>query len=126
MTSNRITRVNELLRREIGEALFRVMHESGLDLGAITVTRVRTARNLRDATVSISIRNHRDERTGMLSAIRRHRRDIQTLINRDLTIKYTPRLRFELDPSIEQGDRVLHILEELERAPDDGGGSGAS
>ncbi|MBN1556976.1 MAG: 30S ribosome-binding factor RbfA [Lentisphaerae bacterium] len=120
MTSDRITRVNALLRREIGEALFRVLHESGVDLGAITVTRVQTARNLREARVWVSIRNHEDERLHMLGLLKKHRAEIQARINRDMSIKYTPRLRFELDHSIEQGDRVLHILDEL----DQGGASG--
>jgi len=30
-------------------------------------------------------------------------------------LKYTPRLRFVRDDSVERGNRVLQILEELER-----------
>ncbi|MBL7078009.1 MAG: hypothetical protein ISS31_11130 [Kiritimatiellae bacterium] len=31
-----------------------------------------------------------------------------------MTLKYTPKLDFELDTSVEQGDHVLGILQELE------------
>jgi ribosome-binding factor A len=50
----------------------------------------------------------------MLALLRRHRKEIQDRINRDLTLKYTPRLTFELDTSLERGDHVLDLLAEIE------------
>ena len=50
----------------------------------------------------------------MLQMIRNHRAEIQRLINKDLTLKYTPRLHFELDLSLEKGDHVLDILMKME------------
>jgi ribosome-binding factor A len=113
MPSDRLTRVNALLRREIGDALFRILHEAEMDLSAVTVTRVAVARNLRQAHVLISIRDHAADRAHMLAVIKRHRAEIQACINRDLTLKYTPRLAFELDTSVERGDHVLEILNAL-------------
>ena len=40
MSVDRLTRVNELLKREIGDLLFRVMNENKFDLASVTVTRV--------------------------------------------------------------------------------------
>jgi ribosome-binding factor A len=119
MSSDRLTRVNALLRREIGEALFRVLHEQDMDLAAVTVTGVAVARNLRQARVLVSIRDHETDRARMLAVIKRHRADIQQHINRDLTLKYTPRLTFELDTSVERGDRVLAILDRLDMPAED-------
>jgi ribosome-binding factor A len=31
-------------------------------------------------------------------------------------LKYTPRLRFVLDDSVERGDRVLRLIEEIEKS----------
>lgn len=113
MSVDRVTRVNALLRREIGELLFRIMHERGFDLSAVSVTRVEVTSCLRSARVMVSIRDHEKERESMLRLLRRHAPEIQAAINRDLTLKYTPRLNFELDTSIERGDRVLGLLSEL-------------
>jgi len=115
MTVDRITRVNELIRREIGEALFHIMNEESFDLAAVTVTSVRTSRNLRNAKVMVSVRDHKDDRSRMLSMLRKHRCEIQQMINHNLTLKYTPRLAFELDESLEKGDHILGLLSELER-----------
>ena len=114
MSVNRLTRVNELLKREISESLFRIMHENDFDLSAVTVTRVVTSRSLRNARVFISIRDHRNERDLMLSLLRKHRVEIQHRINANITLKYTPRLMFLLDTSIEEGDHILHKLSELD------------
>lgn len=109
-----MTRVNELLRREIGAVLFHIMNEENFDLSAVTVTHVIASSSLRHARVLVSIRDHQDEREKMLGLLRRHRGQIQALINRDLTLKYTPRLTFELDTSLERGDHVLDLLAEID------------
>jgi len=64
--------------------------------------------------VLVSIRDHADEREQMLSILKRHRKEIQDGINRNLTLKYTPRLTFVLDTSLEKGDNMLFLLSRLE------------
>jgi len=118
MSVDRIVRINELLRREIGELILQLVRDEGVDLSAVTVTEVHTARNLRDARVLISIRDHEDERRRILGILERHRPEIQQRINHDLKLKYTPKLYFTLDSSIEKGDRVLRILEGLGDLPE--------
>ncbi len=115
MSIDRITRLNELLKRELGDALFRVMQNERFDLAAVTITRVDLSRDLREARVFVSIREHQDERPRMLALMRRYRPEFQRLINKDLAIKYTPRLTFELDTSLEEGDHVLAVLAKLEK-----------
>jgi ribosome-binding factor A len=113
MSVDRMTRLNELLRREIGEALFRLVHERGFDLSAVTVTHVEITRDLREARVFVSIRDHEAERERMLARIRGHRAELQAVIAKHLTMKYTPRLTFVMDASIERGDHVLAILNNM-------------
>jgi len=115
MSIDRITRLNELLKRELADTLFRVMQNESFDLSAVTITRVALGRDLREARVFVSIRDHQDERQRMLALLRRYRPEFQRLINKDLVMKYTPRLTFELDTSLEEGDRVLTVLAKLEK-----------
>lgn len=115
MSTDRLTRVNALLKQEIATALFRVMNDQGFDLSAVTVTHVLTSSDLHSARVLVSIRDHRDERQRILKLLYQRRGHIQDLISRHVVLKYTPRLSFELDESIEQGDHVLRVLSEMER-----------
>ena len=114
MAIDRLERVNALLRREIGEAFFKVFAGDVIDLAAITVTHVQAARNLRNATVSISVFGHDGEKGVYLRRIANKAKELQDLINRDLTLKYTPRLRFVLDGSVEKGDHILDVLSKLD------------
>ncbi|MDD5676839.1 MAG: 30S ribosome-binding factor RbfA [Kiritimatiellae bacterium] len=114
MSVDRITRVNELLKREIGDLLFKVMHADEFDLASVTITRVATAKDLREARVYVSILGHEAERPHMLALLSRRHGEFQRRINKDITLKYTPRLTFELDTSVEEGDHVLAILAKLE------------
>ena len=116
MSVDRIIRVNELLKREIGDLLFRVMHANEFDLAAVTITRVETSKDLREARVYVSILGHEDQRPHMLALLSRRRGELQRRINKDVTLKYTPRLTFELDTSVEEGDHVLAVLAKLEAA----------
>jgi ribosome-binding factor A len=113
MSVNRLERVNALIKREIGESLFQIINDEAFDMATVTVTHVVTARNLRTARVLVSIRGDEDKKKKMLNIIRRHRTEIQRAINRDLTLKYTPKLHIDLDRSIENGHHVLDILGEI-------------
>lgn len=119
MSVDRIERVNALLHRELGEAMFRLITDSRFDRSSVTITQVSTARNLRTAHVMVSVRGDEKFQQQMIGIIRRARTELQQAVNRDLSIKFTPVLHFELDPSIRKGDHVLDVLFKLEH------GSGA-
>ena len=125
MSSARIIRVNELLKREIASDILRLFTGDRFDTGAITVTRVETAPDLREAKVHISIFDHEEERVGMIRFLNRHRKEIQARMSKHVILKYTPRLHFKLDTSIEGGDRVLGILSQLDIPEDDKGSDDA-
>lgn len=117
MKIDRLTRVNELLRREIAAALYRLTDRSLFDLAAVTVTRVITSSDLRTARVLVSIRGHKDDRQRMLDRLQGMHAAVQREIADHVILKYTPRVQFALDASIENGDRVLSILSSLPSPP---------
>ncbi len=115
MATKRMIRVNELLKREIVDVLYRRIHDEDMDMAAVTITEVITSPDLRQARVLVSIRGHHEDRNSYLGVLNRNHKIFQRELNRATKLKYTPHLTFELDPSIERGDRVLRIIEEMER-----------
>lgn len=115
MGTPRLVRVNELLKREIAEDVHRNFSLSDFDCASLTVTRVECAADLRDANVYISIFGHENERDRMISYLNRHRQEIIRMMIKRVKLKYTPRLHFVLDESIEGGDRILSMLAQMER-----------
>lgn len=115
MSRDRMLRVNELMKRELATGLFRVMHEEDFDLAAVSITSVEVAHDLRTARVRVSVRGTAAQQAAAIRHLRKHRIQLQDLVREKVVLKYTPRLLFELDPSIERGDRVLQLLQEIER-----------
>ena len=113
MSSHRHERVRELLKRAIGEAIRREVPVG--DAGLISVNDVDLSGDLRSARVFISVLgNVEQQRTG-LGLLQRNRARIQGLVAKEVILKYTPHLRFVVDDSVERGNRVLRLIEELER-----------
>ena len=115
MPSLRLQRVNELLKRAIGEAIRQEFHVS--DTGLITVNDVNVAGDLKSATVFISILGKPDQQKRGMTQLEEKRVRIQDLMSRAVVLKYTPVLKFILDDSVVRGNRVLQIMEELEKDP---------
>ena len=115
MSEKRMARVNELIKRTLAEHMHRVLGGSGFDLVAASITRVKTSPDLKDAYVYVSILGHEGERENMIQFLSRHRKDFQSDLGSSIRLRYTPRIWFRLDESIEQGDHVLKIIAELER-----------
>ena len=113
MPNLRLQRVCELLKRAIGEAIRREFNVS--DVGLISVNDVDCAGDLKSATVFISILGNKEQQKLGLSKLNENRIRIQDLMAKAIVLKYTPRLKFEVDDSLARGNKVMAILDELER-----------
>ncbi|MGH7952477.1 MAG: 30S ribosome-binding factor RbfA [Limisphaerales bacterium] len=114
MASLRLQRVRELLKREIGEAVRREFHVG--EAGLITVNDVDVSGDLKSAVVFVSILGNADQQKRGIQLLTEHRARIQNLVARAIVLKYTPTLKFVFDDSIARGNRVLQIIEELEKS----------
>ena len=120
MSSLRIQRVRELLKRQIGEVIHRELPMS--EAGIITVNEVNVTNDLHSATVYVGIVGSGDQKKKSMDLLQKERKRIQGLVSRAVILKYTPHLRFVCDESVSRGNRVLEILDELDRssAPHEG------
>ncbi|MBE0541006.1 MAG: 30S ribosome-binding factor RbfA [Verrucomicrobia bacterium] len=113
MPSLRLQRVRELLKREIGEALRREFPVS--EVGLVSVNDVIVAGDLKSATVFLSILGTPDQQKRGFAQVLEHRGRVQSLVARAVVLKYFPKLRFVMDDSVVRGNRVLAIIEDLEK-----------
>jgi ribosome-binding factor A len=113
MPSLRLQRVRELLKRAIGEVIRRELPVN--EAGLISVNDVDVSGDLKSATVFISIFGKPEQQKRGLALLGEQRGRIQGLLGRKVILKYTPTLRFVVDDSLVRGNRVLQIIEELEK-----------
>jgi|SRR6185436_2574456 len=112
--SLRLQRVRELLKREIGEVIRREIPVS--EAGLINVNDVTVSNDLQTAAVYIGILGTAEQKKTGVALLQQNRKRIQGLVGQAVVLKYTPKLRFLVDDSIERGNRVLEILEELDKS----------
>lgn len=116
MKPDRMRRVDEAIRKVLGDVLQREIKDPRV--GFATVTGVRTSSDLSHAQVLISVLQigdppeHTPEDTiaGLRSAVG----FLQRRVGEELGLKNTPVLRFELDDTV---DRALRIQELLDDPP---------
>src|SRR5688572_33452628 len=111
MPSHRLLRVRELLKREIGEAIRREVPVE--QAGLVTVNDVDVAGDLKNAKVYLGLLGNTEQKTIAIQLLNKQRTRIQSLVAKSVVLKYTPRLRFVVDESVDRGNRVLQIIEEL-------------
>jgi ribosome-binding factor A len=119
--NRRLARVRELLKQEIAEVLRQEM--SIQEVGLLTVNAVGVSRDLRSAIVFLGFVGTLAQRRLALATLEEKAKWIQSRVGGTVRLKFTPELRFQMDDSIEQGNRVLAILDELEQGTRSPGGS---
>jgi ribosome-binding factor A len=113
----RTTRIDELLRQEMGSILARDVEDPRI--GFATIISIETTPDLRHAKVLVSVIGQPDDRKTTLNALGRAMPFVRHELGKRLRIKRIPEFHLELDDSVERGTRVMHLLDEIEagRAP---------
>jgi ribosome-binding factor A len=104
---SRVSRVNEVLRQVLAEEVERVV-DTDDRIGMLTVTHVEVEPDLRHATVLLASLTD-DER----DALEEHRVQLQAAIARQMRLKRTPQLTFDVDPAITTGNRIEDLLRSI-------------
>lgn len=114
--STRNVRVNELIRREISDFLHTKMKDR---CTFITITDVDVANDHRMARVYFSVIGDEETQLAAEKFLKAQNRTIRGELGRRIVLKYLPKLEFHFDPSLERGNRLLKILDDLEIPKDD-------
>ncbi len=91
-----------------------IQRERALEGIILTISSIDLTPDLKNAHVFMSVLEQALSQETILSILNRKRHEWQTTISRRLELKYTPKLIFKFDSSLERGDRVMQILNELD------------
>ncbi|MGN0879321.1 MAG: 30S ribosome-binding factor RbfA [Oligosphaeraceae bacterium] len=112
MAVKRTTRLNQLLRRELGLAFEKYICPAAKG-ALVTVTGVEVTQELRDATVYVSVYGSPAQQEAVMDLVNRKRALLQSEISRNIVMRFTPVLKFRLDHTAEKAERVMSIISEL-------------
>ncbi len=109
--SQRQLRVGELIRRVLSTVLTRgEVHDPELNAMSITVGEVRTSPDLKIATVYVMPLGG-GRREDAIKALSRNRGELRRAIMRDMSLKYAPDLRFQIDETFDRMDETRALFD---------------
>ncbi len=108
--SSRMRKVDELVREVLAEE---VPHLKDPRIGFVTVTGVSTSPDLRHAIVYYSVLGSDEEKADTAAGLQKAAPYLQSRLGRQIRMKFTPKLRFAVDPSIDEGLRMSRIIHEV-------------
>jgi ribosome-binding factor A len=116
--SQRMLRVGELIRHALAEVFAQEgLHDAVLASRAITFPEVRMSADLRLATVYVMPLGGRDEEA-VLSALEKNKRWLRGALAKRIDMKFMPELRFRIDETFDEADRIERLLRSPEVARD--------
>ena len=103
----------EQFRAEISSILARELREQ--IQGLVTVTEVQLSPDLRQARVLISLFGGQEQKEATHSVLTESLGLIRRMLGSRIRLRHTPELVLVIDQSIEQGDRMVQLIEEVNR-----------
>ncbi len=110
--AHRIERVNSLIRREISELLQYEVKDPRFG-GFVAVTEVRTSPDLKQAKIFVSRLGSEEEKQETLRALAAASGFFHSELFKRLKLRRVPALSFQWDDSIERGEHLLCLIDQV-------------
>ena len=110
MASIKIERINHAIQEEISVILMREIKDENIKF--VTITGVETASDLGSAKVYYTVFN-REKLEETKEALERASSFIRTKLAERIEVRHTPELRFIYDTSIEYGEHIEKIIDDI-------------
>ncbi len=114
MTENRVRRVAEQIKKDIGGIIKFELKDPRV-AGITSVTDVDLSKDLRYASVYVSIYGNNTVKEETLQALVKATGFIRSKIGRRIRLRYTPEINFFLDNSIEYGAHIENVIKSLQK-----------
>jgi len=111
MQGKRVDRVGALVQQEMSRLI--VERTRDPRIGFVTVTHVKMTPDLKSAVVFVSVLGDEKVKLSSIAGLEHARGFFQREIGESLKLRFTPRIQFELDRSLERGLEIDRILRDV-------------
>lgn len=119
-TDRRVSRVAELIKREVSQLLISGIKDDRVGVGMVSVTEVDVSGDLQHAKIFVSIYGSDEARAETMAGLKSATGYVRSTLGQRIRLRRTPEVVFVEDRSIERGTQVLSLLNRLsaERKPE--------
>ncbi|MEH2194504.1 MAG: 30S ribosome-binding factor RbfA [Nostoc sp.] len=119
-TNRRVSRVAELIKREVSQMLLNGIKDDRVGTGMVSVTDVDVSGDLQHAKIYVSIYGTDEAKVETMAGLKSATGYVRSELGARVRLRRTPEVIFLEDRSIERGNKVLALLTQLndERPPE--------
>ena len=114
-TNRRVSRVAELIKREVSQMLLNGIKDDRVGTGMVSVTDVDVSGDLQHATIFVSIYGTQEAKAETMAGLKSATGYVRSELGSRVRLRRTPEVIFVEDRSIERGTKVLSLLNQLEQ-----------
>lgn len=114
--SIRTEKVAEEIKHRVSDVLTKDLAE--LNLGLVTVTKVRVSRDLKNAKIFLSFIGNKDSAEACIEKINYRKKQIRMHLSSKIHLRFIPELSFYYDDTIEYANRIDELIKQIHK--DDG------
>ncbi len=111
--SRRTERVGNLIRNTLGQLLLSKMSDPRFDSARTSITRVEVPEDLLTARVYVSVTGSKEDQHKTIAALQHAVGYLQERLGREISLRNTPRLTFEIDVKFKKTLEILSIISEI-------------
>jgi ribosome-binding factor A len=115
-TTRRVSRVAELIKREVSQMLLSGIKDDRVGAGMVSVTDVDVSGDLQHAKIYVSIYGSDEAKAETMAGLKSATGYVRSELGARVRLRRTPEVLFVEDRSIERGNKVLSLLNQLENS----------
>ncbi|MBC1219093.1 30S ribosome-binding factor RbfA [Nostoc sp. UCD121] len=112
-TNRRVSRVAELIKREVSQMLLNGIKDDRVGTGMVSVTDVDVSGDLQHAKIYVSIYGTDEAKVETMAGLKSATGYVRSELGARVRLRRTPEVIFLEDRSIERGNKVLALLSQL-------------
>ena len=113
--SRRVSRVASLIKREVSQMLLNGIKDDRVGAGMVSITDVDLSGDLQHAKIFVSIYGTEEAREETMDGLRSSEAFVRKELGHRIRLRRTPEVTFLEDRSLERGDKMVHLLNEISR-----------
>jgi len=112
-TSRRVSRVSSLIKREVSQMLLHEIKDDRVGTGMVSVTEVEVSGDLQHAKIFVSIYGSPEAKASTMEGLHSAAPFVRRELGQRMRLRRTPEVSFLEDFSLERGDKILNLLNNL-------------
>ncbi|MGK7947165.1 MAG: 30S ribosome-binding factor RbfA [Microcystaceae cyanobacterium] len=111
--SRRVSRVSSLIKREVSQMLLSEIKDDRVGAGMVSITEVDVSGDLQHARIFVSIYGTADAKIETMEGLKSSAGFVRRELGHRINLRRTPEITFIEDTSLERGDRMIHLLNQI-------------